>query len=76
MGNFKAGDLVRLKSGGPTMTVKIVEDPDVDALTSLRNHGQQYYWCQWFAGSRLNQGQFPDNALESADAEAPTKQRK
>ena len=36
--NIKVGDMVALKSGGPTMTVA-----SVDEL-----HGQLTAWCDWF----------------------------
>lgn len=50
-GNFSTGDIVKLKSGGPNMTVQ-------SALSS--NH----YRCQWFAGKKLERGDFPENSLE------------
>lgn len=51
MDDFKIGDLVHLKSGGPRMTVKSV-DP---------KNGRVY--CQWFAGNALNEDYFPKDAL-------------
>ena len=56
--NFKVGDIVKLKSGGPDMTIRIV--PDVGAKT---------YTCQWFAGKKLEQGSFPGDSLEPVKAE-------
>jgi len=54
--NFVAGDLVKLKSGGPVMTVKEkLYDGD------LR--------CQWFGGKKLESGDFPPDSLEVAEAE-------
>ena len=49
---FKIGDIVRLKSGGPDMTVN--ELPD------------QYngYRCQWFAGKKLERGIFEPDAIQ------------
>jgi uncharacterized protein YodC (DUF2158 family) len=50
---FKVGQIVRLKSGGPEMTVKKQEaflDGD--------------YRCQWFAGRKLEFGDFPHDSLE------------
>jgi len=52
--NFKVGNKVVLNSGGPVMTVKSVESTPL----SVR------YWCQWFAGKKLEQGQFPQDSLE------------
>ena len=36
--DFKAGDLVKLKSGGPVMTVQSVGD----------QYGEPMVWCVWF----------------------------
>jgi uncharacterized protein YodC (DUF2158 family) len=54
MAGIKVGDLVKLKSGGPTMTV---EGPDDDVLKT----GQVR--CQWFSGSRLSRAIFHQDAL-------------
>lgn len=51
---FKIGDIVKLKSGGPEMTVQQVP---TDTGT--------YYKCQWFAGKKLESGLFPEGSLES-----------
>jgi uncharacterized protein YodC (DUF2158 family) len=48
---FKVGDIVRLKSGGPEMTVK-----DTDSAGE--------YECQWFAGKKLESGWFPGESLD------------
>jgi uncharacterized protein YodC (DUF2158 family) len=55
---FAVGDIVKLKSGGPDMTVRIV--PDATGKT---------YTCQWFAGKKLEQGSFPGDSLEPVKAE-------
>ncbi|MFC3606735.1 YodC family protein [Stutzerimonas tarimensis] len=52
---FKIGDIVKLKSGGPEMTV---QQAPTDTST--------YYKCQWFAGKKLESGVFPEGSLESA----------
>lgn len=52
---FKIGDVVKLKSGGPDMTVRSAPD----------NPGQVYQ-CQWFAGKKLEQGAFREESLEMA----------
>ncbi|MGX9455917.1 YodC family protein [Photobacterium damselae subsp. damselae] len=49
--SYKTGDTVKLKSGGPEMSV---EKP---------NHDKSGYWCQWFAGKKLERGNFPTNSL-------------
>lgn len=50
---FSVGDVVKLKSGGPDMTIRSV--PDL--------HSKQYL-CQWFAGKKLEQGSFPEESLD------------
>ena len=55
--SFKIGDIVKLKSGGPDMTVKS-ENTRFDT-------GAVYgYECQWFAGKKLESGNFPTDSLE------------
>lgn len=49
--DFQIGIIVKLKSGGPDMTVRqVYGDNDVD--------------CQWFAGKKLEKGRFPMSSLE------------
>ncbi len=55
---FKVGDIVKLKSGGPDMTVRIV----TDSISKT-------YTCQWFAGKKLEQGVFPGDSLEPVKPE-------
>lgn len=50
---FAVGDIVKLKSGGPDMTVRTVP-----------HSGSDYYDCQWFAGKKLELGRFPFDSLE------------
>lgn len=50
---FAVGDIVKLKSGGPDMTVRTVPEP-----------ASKYYDCQWFAGKKLESGRFPEDSLE------------
>jgi uncharacterized protein YodC (DUF2158 family) len=48
---FKVGDVVQLKSGGPRMTIMRVEDGG-------------YYFCKWFDNKgAIGQGEFPGAAL-------------
>jgi uncharacterized protein YodC (DUF2158 family) len=57
---FANGALVRLKSGGPQMTVKEFGD----YIT-----GQQEYLCTWFDGKGQRQEErFAEHELELADA--------
>jgi len=51
---FKTGDTVKLISGGPIMTVR---DP----------HYFDKILCQWFAGKKLEQGEFlPDSLIRAS----------
>ncbi len=55
MAECKLGDTVRLKSGGPTMTVIRVGDIE----------GTPTVWCTWFPGANeKKQASFPPEALE------------
>lgn len=51
---FEVGDVVRLKSGGPGMTVV------------GRMWGSDQLLCNWFEGVRSHTGSFPAKALVSA----------
>lgn len=61
--DFKTGDIVQLKSGGPKMVVakstteKTLEIPEIelDPRGSVR--------CQWFSGSKLQEGWFDPESL-------------
>lgn len=57
---FKEGDVVRLRSGGPKMTVTTVAD----------QWGTMTAWCSWFEGMKAHDGTFPITALKPADNEA------
>jgi uncharacterized protein YodC (DUF2158 family) len=50
---YKTGDIVRLKSGGPSMTV--------EEITGML---QDHLECHWFAGDKLNFGIFHLDAVE------------
>ena len=49
MDDFKPGDIVQLKSGGPKMTVQDVRPQTIH--------------CQWFAGSKLEDGHFNKESI-------------
>ena len=53
---YKIGDIVKLKSGGPEMTVQILPD---------NRHSN--YRCQWFAGKKLESGIFQEDSLEAVE---------
>ncbi|BFN31043.1 DUF2158 domain-containing protein [Vibrio parahaemolyticus] len=50
---FQTGEIVKLKSGGPDMTVQ-----------STANTSGTHFYCQWFAGKKLERGSFPADSLE------------
>ena len=56
---FKAGDVVKLKSGGPTMTVKQVGKFGYDEHESAE--------CQWFDGTKPMSETFPLTSLNKGD---------
>lgn len=60
---FKIGDIVKLKSGGPDMTVNEVHTNHVTGEPMGR------YRCQWFAGKKLDTGVFPIESLEPVQPE-------
>lgn len=57
---FKSGDLVVLKSGGPTMTVDAVNTSifDDNVVTGIV--------CVWFVGDKLERVRFERDAIEPA----------
>jgi uncharacterized protein YodC (DUF2158 family) len=58
---FKVGATVTLNTGGgPVMSVKIVPS----------EQGRNYS-CQWFAGRKLDQGEFKEEQLIAAAPKAP-----
>jgi len=54
--DIKPGDTVRLKSGGPTMTVTGVDTPQFS--------DEIHVWCTWFVGNKSHTGDFPMVAVE------------
>jgi uncharacterized protein YodC (DUF2158 family) len=57
---FKSGDLVVLKSGGPTMTVDTV---NTDIFDDSKITG---VLCAWFVGEKLERVRFDHGAIEPA----------
>lgn len=57
MADFKAGDIVQLKSGGPKMTVARLEDNGANAV------------CGWFIGKKEQLKTFPVAMLKLADSD-------
>lgn len=62
---FKSGDAVQLKSGGPKMTVS----------GRTGHHKPEYYDCKWFAGSKLNEGEFAEDELQPYQEDEGTKKK-
>lgn len=59
MSEIKQGDIVELKSGGPTMTVARIYEAGGDrALTAT---------CQWFEGLKAMKENFPVHSLKIAE---------
>ena len=56
---FEDGDGVRVKSGGPTMTIAFYDDT------------MQQYTCQWFDGKNQKNGDFNEAVLEKATPVRP-----
>ena len=50
---LKVGDTVRLKSGGPLMTIESIEDKKA--------------FCNWFSNDELKNGTFNIETLEKED---------
>lgn len=59
MANLNVGDVVRIKSGGPNMTIELL------GTGSNSNECK----CQWFVGSKLQDGWFDINTLVIVDEE-------
>lgn len=53
---LKVGVLVKLKSGGPEMTIRRV--------TANDDGNSAHVSCQWFAGKKLDDGVFPSESLD------------
>ncbi len=57
---YNVGDIVKLRSGGPDMTVQDVP--------IAGNQYKDHYRCQWFAGKKLESGNFQEESLELVPA--------
>ena len=58
---FVKGDTVRLKSGGPIMTVTNIGD----------RMGELAVWCMWFEKMKKMEDTFPPEALEKRRLSQP-----
>lgn len=59
---FKVGDTVKLKAGGPDMSVSRV-------WTTSGTRPEEVVRGQWFAGKKLESGDFPPASLEAVSQE-------
>jgi uncharacterized protein YodC (DUF2158 family) len=57
MADFKVGDVVQLKSGGPKMTVIVAADDNITGNVATA----------WFVGDKQESGEFPAEALRAAE---------
>jgi len=57
MNEIKAGDVVKLKSGGPAMTVTSVGD----------HYGELSAYCSWFVDNKPQQNVFPVHTLKKVE---------
>lgn len=59
MSEFSPGDLVRVKSGGPTMTV--------EQCSTRHMTGEPAVWCVWFEKTTKHNDTFPPAVLEKVE---------
>lgn len=55
---YQIGDIVKLSAGGPEMAIKETQ-PNYPGSTKFFGT----YRCQWFAGKKLDWGDFPEDSL-------------
>jgi uncharacterized protein YodC (DUF2158 family) len=71
MEEFKIGDIVQLKSGGPKMTVQRVIGSNnnhiglkaTDEFYKIKGFEEGDLICQWFVGNSLKDGTFSAKSL-------------
>jgi len=61
---FKVGDTVRLKSGGPLMTISEIGSWDYSSEGSQNNEAM----CVWFVGNKKNDAVFKLEILVIAES--------
>lgn len=74
MAKFKLGDVVRLKSGSPAMTVVLVCSEDSESSAEQLGYeayqqkfgkSEAYYGTNWFVDTKKEEGAFPEEALQA-----------
>jgi len=68
---FKSGDIVQLKSGGPSMTVDCIISNDsswaeLAGKPIPKGNDQFQYHCKWFYRDKMNTETFSESSLETA----------
>lgn len=70
--DFKNGDIVQLKSGGPQMTIQRIIGTDkshfmikaADEFLKTQGFNDGDVVCQWFNGNKLENGTFKIESLD------------
>jgi len=70
MEDFKVGDVVQLKSGGPKMTVNNADPSPTSTDGIAIPSSPRTIYCQWFAGSKLESGSFKPESITLVSAES------
>lgn len=63
MDQMKVGDVVKLKSGGPRMTIEEIGD-----YSPMGSAGHDQAKCVWFEGAKRMRGAFEFSTLEISDS--------
>lgn len=60
---FAVGTIVKLKSGGPDMTIQ-------KTTVNMKDEFTGSYRCQWFAGKKSEADMFPEDSLDVVKPES------